>query len=506
MRSIVIGAILLMAAQGWASEYSEYLVKYRHMKARGEILQMAAQKSAGLDLVDEHAPGSYVVVAMDDSSAASLSLARLEKNAGVEWIVPNFKLHAVDQVPTDLTLRPQWAMDKVRAAAAWERAGNRGSKNVIVAVIDTGVDYRHRNLVGNMVPGYDFHGKDEDPMDETSARQAGHGTHCGGVIAADGLIEGGTVGMAPNVSLMPIRFLDSNGSGDLNNGIKSIDFAIEKGASVISASWGAAISESKAKAMIEAVKRASDAGVIFVVAAANNGKSNDRTDIYPANATFENTIAVAASNANDGKPSWSNFGKGRIHLSSPGEGIMSTLPGDKYGNMSGTSMATPLVAGLVGFLKSQDPTLTGAQIRALMQTTGAKVDIETACNCRIDAFAAVDHLLEKKMWMVPAAATLEDNVPMTLQVMNAQGPVTFASSNPAIVSVDEKGVVSAMGKGSARITVTDGNGRTVTSSDFHSNKRGSGNPPGRVECPIGSPRLCEAVCRIFPSRSYCQKP
>src|SRR5690606_15653783 len=145
--------------------------------------------------------------------------------------------------------------------------------------------------------------------------------------------------------------------------------AIEKGAHVISASWGATIPRSQAQPLIEAIKRATDKGIIFVAAAANDGKNNDKTDVFPANAGFDNMISVAASGASDAKPSWSNYGKSSVHVAAPGENIMSTLPADKYGNLSGTSMATPLVAGLVALLKSQDMSLTGSQVRALLQTT-----------------------------------------------------------------------------------------------------------------------------------------
>ena len=204
---------------------------------------------------------------------------------------------------------------------------------------------------------------------------------------------------------------------------------------VISASWGAAIPRNQATPLLEAIKRADDKGVIFIAAAANDGKNNDNTEVFPANSGLPNTITVAASSSSDSKPSWSNYGKATVHVSSPGEDIMSTLPGNKYGNLSGTSMATPLVAGLVAFLKSQDTSLSGAQVRALLQTTGAKVSIETACNCRVDAFSAVDHLLGKKMWLVPAAATIEENATMNLAVMNGKAPFTITSSNPAILQL-----------------------------------------------------------------------
>jgi thermitase len=199
-----------------------------------------------------------------------------------------------------------------------------------------------------------------------------------------------------------------------------------------------------------------------------------------------------------------------VHLASPGEKIMSTLPNNNYGELSGTSMATPLVSGLVAFLKSQDSSLTGAQIRALLQTTGAKVNIETACNCRIDAAAATEHLIAKKKWLVPAAATMPVGASTKVSLMNADGAVKFTSSNPSVLSVDDSGNVGFVAQGSGTITATDASGQAVTSLDFFvgqapSNDPGDpGNPPGGGDCPLGDPAMCEILCGIMPDAPFCK--
>lgn len=100
-------------------------------------------------------------------------------------------------------LKEQWAISKVQAEKAWTRAGNKGSKKIVVAVIDTGVDYKHKSLASNMMAGYDFKDKDNDPMDKTSQQNPGHGTHCAGIVGANGLVDGGIVGMSPDVTIMP---------------------------------------------------------------------------------------------------------------------------------------------------------------------------------------------------------------------------------------------------------------------------------------------------------------
>lgn len=507
MKLFLFAAVMLTALPGYSKEY---LVKYRNNSAYEALHQMAAQKSSGMQVLGHHAPGSYLKVDLDQKNEAVV-LAQLVSNPDVEWVVPNFRLRSFSSAPIETqNLREQWGIAKIQAERAWQRAGNNGNRNVVVAVIDTGVDYNHESLRPNMVPGYDFRNNDADPMDETSRQNPGHGTHCAGMVGATGLVSGGIVGMSASVSMMPIRFLGADGSGDLDGGIRSIDFAIERGAHVISASWGATVAPAQAQALIEAVKRADDRGVIFVAAAANDGRNNDTTNVYPANAGFPNTISVAASNPSDAKPSWSNFGKAKVHVSAPGENIMSTLPQNRYGNLSGTSMATPLVSGLVAFLKAQDPSLTGAQIRALIQTTGARASIETACNCRIDAFGAVDHLMTKRPWLVPAAATVEENGTLQVAMMNGEGPFQFTSANPAVLTVDNNGMVRGVAQGTTTISVRDAKGQTVTSLDYHVGRPSSGGnnpgnpPPGGGSCPF-DPQMCQIICGIQPDLPFCQQ-
>ena len=228
-----------------------------------------------------------------------------------------------------------------------------------------------------MVQGYNFKDNNNDPMDKTSpGGNPGHGTHCSGIIGGTGLIDGGIEGISPVVSIMPLRFLDESGQGDIDSAIKAIDYAVQQKVAVISASWGATIGADQAKPLVEAIKRADDAGIIFVAAAANDGADNDTVSVFPANSGLPGTITVGATDSNDTKPSWSNYGVKSVHVSAPGDSIMSSLPGNQYGNLSGTSMATPLVSGLVALLKAQDPTLTGVQTRALLQLTGAKISME----------------------------------------------------------------------------------------------------------------------------------
>lgn len=198
---------------------------------------------------------------------------------------------------------------------------------------------------------------------------------------------------------------------------------------------------------------------------------------------------------------------------------MSTLPNNKYGNLSGTSMATPLVSGLAALLKAQDPSLTGAQIRAILQSTGAKVSIETACNCRVDAYEAVETVMSKKLVVVPAAATIKPSETLNFSGLYGRAPYKFASSNSSVASITDSGVMTAVANGSTTVTVTDADGKTATSLNIHVGaKSGGGNPPPQDpgnpdpgnpgepgECPLGDPMICQIICQIQPDLPFCQQ-
>ncbi|MFZ4405090.1 MAG: S8 family serine peptidase, partial [Pseudobdellovibrionaceae bacterium] len=274
MKRLLIAVSLFISQQGLAEEF---LVKYTDSRALQSILFKAQQKTATFLVQEINETANLVKVEVPDRVRIS-GLLKLWAQPGVQYVVPNFKLHsyllrssAYSTPVHQTTLKEQWAIGKVNAEKAWAKAGNKGNRKVLVAVIDTGADYKHESLAPNMVPGYDFKENDNDPMDKTGFQNPGHGTHCAGAIGATGLIEGGIIGLAPEISLMPLRFLGEDGSGDLNAAIKAIDYAIEKGVHVISASWGATVPRSTAAPLLEAIKRADDKGIIFVSAAANDG-------------------------------------------------------------------------------------------------------------------------------------------------------------------------------------------------------------------------------------------
>lgn len=319
------------------------------------------------------------------------SLRNQKDSLGIQFLVENqiiqLSKNELRQVP-EVSPRKQWNLEKVKAEAAWEIAGNRGSRSIVVAVIDTGIDGDHPDLKGNVLLGYNFltgkpGGKDDN----------GHGTHCAGIIGATGSVNGGVLGISPDVSLLPLKFLTSQGLGDLYTGIVAIDYAIEQKVDVISSSWGAQISKPELReALREAAIRADQAGIIFVSSAGNLNRDNDLVDQFPANSGTPSILSVAGTDPNDLKMKISNFGSINVKVAAPGIDIVSTVLKGKYAKMTGTSMATPLVAGLAALLKAQRPDLKASEIRDIIVNTGHPIEIKNLCKCRIDAEAAMRSL------------------------------------------------------------------------------------------------------------------
>ena len=255
------------------------------------------------------------------------------------------------------------------APEGWDIRSTAGS--VVVAVIDTGIRYTHEDLVANMwinsgeiagnrldddrngvvddVYGMDAYSNDGDPMDGN-----GHGTHCAGTIGGVGNNRIGVTGVAWGVKLMGCKFLSDTGSGTDSDAIRCIDYARSKGAKVLSNSWGGGGASTSVQASIE---RCRSAGVLFVAAAGNESNNNDSFASYPASYTADNIVSVAATTKSDGLASFSNYGSVSVDLGAPGEGIYSTVASSNsaYAIYSGTSMATPHVAGVLAMLVAQFP-------------------------------------------------------------------------------------------------------------------------------------------------------
>jgi subtilisin family serine protease len=254
---------------------------------------------------------------------------------------------------------------------------NPGSKDIIVAVVDTGVDYKHEDLRANMwkntaelngkrgidddgngfvddIYGYNFSKDSNDPMDDNH-----HGTHVSGIIGAEHNSVG-IAGVIKNTRIMAVKFMDKKGRGNLEKALRATKYAVENGARVVNNSWGSlGHSEILEEYMAEAGKK----GVVFVAAAGNNYKNLDKSPLYPAAFRIENQITVAALNPENRMTGFSCYGPETVHIAAPGRNIISTTPKNSYKVLSGTSMSAPYVTAAVALYMAKNPEATALEIK-----------------------------------------------------------------------------------------------------------------------------------------------
>jgi len=276
----------------------------------------------------------------------------------------------------------QYGLNNVNAEKAW---GISKGSNVVVAVIDTGIDLNHPDLKENITSGYTTIKDISSPSDDN-----GHGTHVSGIIAAANNNIGG-LGIAPKCKIMPIKVLTSKGVGNDSDISEGIIWAVDHGAKIISMSLGGS---EKSNTLERAVQYAYNNDVLVVAAMGNNG---DKIKNYPA--AYNNVIAVGASDINNKITSFSNFGNW-ITVSAPGLKIYSTLPtykvelnkynniGQNYGVLTGTSMSTPFVSGLAALIMSKNPNMKRADIRKVIEKSA--LDIESSGFDDTSGFGVVD--------------------------------------------------------------------------------------------------------------------
>lgn len=332
-------------------------------------------KTLGLELVEDYVKGTFLIVKPDKPIDAEL-LKKLEATKSLQLVSPVMKIKPIkpqagkkpvtnklSATPNDPRLGDLWGMQNCRAVNAWNTVT---SGKTVVAVIDTGVDYNHEDLKSTMwvnpsevagdgldndgngiiddVYGADFINADGDPMDDNS-----HGTHCSGTISGIGNNALGVAGVNWGTPIMALKWLDAGGSGSSVEAIKCIDYAIDHGVRVLSNSWW----HPDDPELKEAIVRARDAGALFIVAAGNfTGNNDDPSEFtrYPSAYDVENIISVAAIDSSEAMAGFSSFGATTVDIGGPGVDVLSSIPSNQYDFFSGTSMATPHVAGAAALI------------------------------------------------------------------------------------------------------------------------------------------------------------
>jgi subtilisin family serine protease len=370
---------------GQATVPGEIILKFKPGAAAAK--RSAVLSELGAEVKSELTFTGALLLRLPDDKVAT-AVARYAADADIAYIEPNFIWQA-DVVPNDPSFGELWGLSNdgrdggtvdadIDAPEAWDQG--TGSADVVVAIIDTGIDPLHPDLAANMwtnpgeiagngldddtngyiddVFGYDFVGNDPQPVDDH-----GHGTHCAGTIGAVGNNGVGIAGVNWRVKLMAVKFLDAGGYGTTDAAVASVGYAVRMGADILSNSWGGG---AWSQALLDAISQAGEAGVLFVAAAGNSSYDNDAYPHYPSSYALDNIIAVAATDNDDQLAYFSCWGATSVDIAAPGVSIYSTLPDGGYGYMDGTSMACPHVSGALALILARFPGIPAASARLLV--------------------------------------------------------------------------------------------------------------------------------------------
>src|SRR5579871_2781060 len=337
-----------------------------------------------MDIIKALSVKSFVIYAEPDyiyRVAKTDSAGQNDPEYGRQWALENTGQMG-GKADADINAELMWSMQK-------------GSNDIVIGIIDTGIDYNHPDLAENVwknpleIPGNgvdddyngyvdDVHGinaikNSGDPMDDNV-----HGTHVSGTIGAKGNNRLGVVGVAQSVQITACKFLSSNGTGSISDALQCMEYfaALKSRANspvniiATNNSWGGGGSS---QAMLEAIQAHERLGILFIAAAGNDSGNNDSSSTFPANYGVANVISVAATDNNDRLATFSNYGKKSVHIAAPGVKILSTILNGKYGELSGTSMATPHVTGAVAIIAAQFQDLNYIGIKNLVMAGGQKI-------------------------------------------------------------------------------------------------------------------------------------
>lgn len=349
---------------GNASHYHthEVVVHFKDNPSEDEL--SAIRKQIHADAVN-HIGDVYIF--KSEKSEAENMMDYFKKNWKTEYVEPHY-MYLTNETVSSGSITPndplysqyQWNLPSIETEKGWN--ASKGNKDVIVAVVDTGVQADHPDLQGKLLKGTNFVNPDAAPDDDV-----GHGTHVAGIIGALVNNDEGVAGLSWYNKILPVKVLDNSGAGSTYSVAQGIIWATDQGAKVINMSLG---NYAEADFLHDAIKYAYERDVVLIAA---SGNDNTNRPGYPA--AYPEVFAVAATDANHNKASFSNYGN-YIDVAAPGDSIASTYPGGQYAALSGTSMSSPHVAALAGLIRSINPNLNNEQVMDVMRQSA--VDLGNA--------------------------------------------------------------------------------------------------------------------------------
>lgn len=462
------------AGNGKAYAPGELIVKYRSggKERRGEL-----HRRHGSHSMKEYSSFEMERVKVRAGSTVDEAVVEFENDPDVEYAEPNFRVQALT-VPSDPSYTQLWGMDKINAPTAWNTT--TGSAEVVVAVIDSGIDVNHPDLKANLwvntlelngKPGVDddnngvvddIHGYNAITGSSDLTDDVGHGTHVAGTIGATGNNGIGVAGVNWNVRIMSCKFLAAAGGGTAADAIACLHYVEQmkrRGVNIVATnnSWGGG---GYSRALHDAIAAQQD--ILFIVAGGNDGTNSDVTPTYPACYDLPNVIAVAATTSIDSMATFSQYGRHTVHVAAPGSNIYSTSPGSSYATHSGTSMATPHVTGLAALIKAAKPTADWRGIKNLLLTGGNPLPAlagKTVTGRQIDAFGSLTCIDSRIFSALHVPATVASGAPTTLSALSINcdaplGPVTVTLSNGVLYELKDDGISPDLVAGDGIFTVT----------------------------------------------------
>ncbi|MEK4501848.1 S8 family peptidase [Bacillus sp. FSL R12-0069] len=378
-------SIIQSLEQNSNHQQNEVLIKFKKIDNPENLKQL--QKQFSFEVQNTFPLTQIQLVKFHTDINMKELIQKLNKFPNIEYAEPNYIVYPAAS-SNDASYHSLWGFKNtgqniqgsigtpnidINVEEAWTKT--EGSSNIAIGIIDTGIDINHPDLKNNIwknpdeipgdgidndnngyiddIYGWDFVNNNNSVYD---GAEDSHGTHVAGTIAAEKNNTIGVVGVAPQVKVMSLKFLGTNG-GTISNAIRAIEYAKNKGIKITNNSWGGG---GFSQALYDAIQQSNS---LFIAAAGNNGNNADQTPMYPAAYNLSNILSVASITNKGSLSSFSNYGKASVDVAAPGTDILSTLPNNSYGFYSGTSMATPHASGVAALIQSAYPSYSPVEIK-----------------------------------------------------------------------------------------------------------------------------------------------